>query len=140
MERFAYKKLDKYPHFMPYHIGIWEKFISNNPGFFERVDYDIKVGTGMKLPPEAEEPYKSDLIELSKKRIDVIGYKKNVIYIIEIKPRAGLQAIGQALGLQKLYDSEYSGERKTYPCIISDSELADMKDLCSKMGIIYLIA
>lgn len=139
MPRFPYKKLPKYPHLRPRDVRIWEAFISTHPLFFDRVDYDIKVGKGIELPPEAEEPYSSDMKYLTKKRIDVVGYKDTDIYIIEVKPRAGLQALGQAKGLAELYRIEGPSDRAIYPCIITDIEMPDIRELSMKMGIKYLI-
>lgn len=125
---------------MPEDVRIWEHFIFNSPGYFDAVDYDVKVGKGMELPPDAEEPYKSDMKYLSKKRIDVVGYRNSDIYIIEIKPRAGLQALGQAKGSAELYRIEGPSDRAIYPCIITDEEMPDIRELSMKMGIKYLIA
>ena len=38
-----------YPHMKPKDIHIWEQFIRANAGFFESVDYDLKVGDGVVM-------------------------------------------------------------------------------------------
>ena len=140
MITYPFKKLAKYPHLMPKDVKIWERFIDQNPDSFGLVSYDVRVGEGMKLPDDAEEPYASDMYHLSKKRIDVVGFKANEDWVIELKPRAGFTAIGQAIGLAELYYPPGESPRVIIPCIITDEEMPDIRGLCLKKGIIYLIA
>jgi len=125
---------------MPKDVKIWERFIDQNPDSFGLVSYDVRVGEGMKLPDDAEEPYASDMYHLSKKRIDVVGLKANEAWIIEVKPRAGFTAIGQALGLTELYEPEGLLFQVIHPCIITDEEMPDIRGICDRNGIVYLIA
>ena len=140
MITYPFKKLAKYPHLMPKDVKIWERFIDQNPDSFGLVSYDVRVGEGMKLPDDAEEPYASDMYHLSKKRIDVVGFVGNEAWVIELKPRAGFTAIGQALGLTELYQPEGLLFSIICPCIITDEEMPDIRGLCLKKDIIYLIA
>ena len=140
MVTYPFKKLAKYPHLMPKDVKIWERFIDQNPDSFGLVSYDVRVGEGMKLPDDAEEPYASDMYHLSKKRIDVVGFVGNEAWVIELKPRAGFTAIGQAIGLAELYYPPSGSPAVIIPCIITDEEMPDTKELCDRKGIVYLIA
>ena len=86
---------------------LWKNFLLEHKNEYNSFDYDLKVGEGTEPPSAFEESLRYDFIELSKKRIDVVGYKDDVITLFEIKPRAGLSAVGQLLGYKQLFESTY---------------------------------
>lgn len=133
--RFQYKLLSKYPHLRPEDVGIWEKFIKAQPSFYLSVDYDLKVGIPRKYPGPKDDVYRKDLEYLSRKRIDVVGYRPNDIHIIELKPHASFSAIGQVIGYTKLYEPYAPEGFFVSPVIITDEIIPDMKNLCFKLGI-----
>ena len=45
---------------------------------------------------------------LLKKRIDAVSRKENIVHIFEVKPDAGLGAIGQLLSYEILYRQEFN--------------------------------
>lgn len=102
---FPYKKIDTYAHMGPYDVALWERFMVAYPDMYETVAYDEVVGEGAIPPDEsAEDPYKKNFSHLTKFRIDVIGYRPDgSADIIELRPRAGLSAIGHALGGTHLF-------------------------------------
>ena len=100
--RFKYKLLAKYPHLKPKDIAVWELFVKCNDDFFDSVDYDYPVGegadflpTGTKTPDEREN-------KLYQRKIDVVGYVNNEVWIIEVKPKADMSTLGQILTYQAL--------------------------------------
>lgn len=135
-----YKHLLKYPHLGPEDAAIWERFIGKNPGEFKGVEYDVKVGEGRDYSQYPDDEYKADMIHLSRKRIDVVGFRHNETYVIELKPRASFSAIGQIIGLTKLYEDETLTANKILPVIITDEVLPDMLNLCGQMGVLLLLA
>ena len=140
MTKYKYEKLAKYPHLRPEETKIWERFIKNNPDFFDEVMYDVRVGEGREYP-ESEMPQVTEAMEyLSKKRIDVVGFIDDEIYVIEIKPKANLSAVGQALGLAELFREVTPLWKRVIPTIITDEILPDMEALCVKMGVVLFLA
>jgi hypothetical protein len=132
-------KLQKYPHFFPRDIAIWERFLSSYSTQFRGFDYDIKVGTG--TPPVAglgSEYIRMQAI-LSKYRIDAVGYTDTAIYIIEVKPAAGTIALGQIELYTRLYVRDYKPTRKVIGMIVTDQELPDMRQVCLERGHAYYI-
>jgi len=101
--KFNYELRHKYPHLIGEDSNIWQRFVSKYPDKFDTVDYDIHVGKGVNTDVLSEEKDKRYWAELSKKRIDIIGYKDNLITIIEVKKRATLFTLGQVLGYRFLY-------------------------------------
>ena len=137
--RFPYTALPKYSHLRPEDVAIWERFIQRYPNFYESVDYDLKVGTSREYPEAEEDEYKKDLEYLSRKRIDVVGYKGDEIHIIELKPKASFSAIGQVIGYTDLYRPFAEKGSLVSSVIITDEEIPDIKDLCFKRGILYFV-
>lgn len=140
MSKVAYKKLAKYPHLRPEDIRVWEKFISKYPDFFKEVEYDSKVGIGRDYSMYPESRIRKDMEYLSKKRVDVIGYSDDSIYVIELKPKADLKAIGEAMGYAELVRDKVGPTKRVVPMIITDVEIPDMERVCSKLGVIYIVA
>ena len=135
-----YKKKLKYPHLGPEDTAIWSRFIEKNPDFYSDVKYDVKVGEGRDYSDLPKDVYSGDLKYLSKKRIDVVALRDNEIHVIEVKPSAGLSAIGQAFGLAEIFRSTGPADKKILPVVITDQLLPDMEALCSKMGILLYLA
>lgn len=137
--RFPYKILSKYPHLRPEDARIWSDFIRSYPNFYESVDYDLKVGTPRNYPGKDDDVYKKDLEYLSRKRVDVIGYTHNEIHVIEVKPRASFEAIGQVIGYAELYGPYAPEGMLVSAVIVTDEEIPDIRDLCFRKGILYFL-
>ena len=140
MEKVPYEKLLRYPHLRAEESKIWDRFIEKNPQFFKEVIYDARVGEGRDYSDYPEDKIREDLEHLSKKRIDVVGFQKDDILVIEVKPRASLSAIGQAIGLADLYRAEAPADKRVMPAIITDETLPDMPELCRRMGVKLFLA
>ena len=105
--KFNYEIKLKYPHLLGEDKGVWERFILKYPDRFDTVDYDIHVGSGIETPGEPESKPAEQWQELTRKRIDVVGWKANFPQIIEVKKRVGLPTLGQVLGYDFLYKIEH---------------------------------
>jgi len=140
MPRLPYTKRRKYPRLRPEDVAIWERFINKNPAFYESVEYDFKVGKGRDYPPHYGHNIQKGAIFHSKKRIDVIGYRGYEIHIIEIKPKASGNALGQVVEYITLYADEYHGNETLVPVIITDIAHPDTERVASRMGIRILVA
>ena len=104
--RFKFEKLAKYPHMKPADIEIWERFIAANPKFFDTVNYDFHVGKGADFLPDDESTAEGRENRLYRKKIDVVGYFNDNVWIIEVKPEADMLALGQVLTYKKIYIEE----------------------------------
>ena len=137
--KYAFAKIPKYPHLRPEDILIWEKFIDNFPGFYESVDYDVHVGQGRDYPEVEEPKIYDDMKWLSLKRIDVVGYRKDRVDIIEVKPRAGASAVGQVEVYTDLYKEKFPDVKNLKKIIITDDMDPDTTRICGYRDIGVLI-
>ena len=130
----------KYPHIAPRDEIIWNKYIDDHPDYFSSVDYDVRVGTGQTIKAKPHAMTAEEWRAHTQKRIDVVGYKDDLIYIVELKPSASFSAIGQAVSYALLYRAEFNPKGKILPTIITDREILDVRNLCNQQGILYLTA
>lgn len=139
MPRFSPEKLARYPHMFARDVEVWERFLEKHARGYEGFDYDIKVGKG-RPSREFWDPSMKRMNEiLTKKRIDVVGYQKDQIHVIEVKPNASNEAIGQALTYANLFRKESKDLRPVVPVIVTDSEIPDMLLLTKEFGVGYII-
>ena len=134
--RFRFQKLAKYPHMKPADIEIWERFIALNPDFFDRVDYDFHVGEGADFLPSDENTAEGRENRLYRKKIDVVGYKKEEVWIIEVKPEADMLALGQVLSYKKIYAKEIGEEQPLTMAVICGSITKEMEAVFKEHSII----
>lgn len=134
-----YKRYLKYPHLSPEDSLIWNRFILRFPDYFFKVSYDLKVGKPRDYSKFPKGKIRDDLELLSRKRIDVVGWRKNQIYIMELKPSASFSALGQALGLAELFRRDFYYKEIIKPCVITNQEIPDIKELAEKQDILYFV-
>lgn len=117
---FKYEQGYWYPHMKPNDIAIWERFIKTYPTMYEKCQYDFAIG---EIPPfiqNASSVEGQKMAELYKLKIDVIGWNKGVIDLIEIKPAASASTIGQVIGYKHIYEREFFSQARVRPVIITD--------------------
>jgi len=134
-----YKKQLKYPHLKADETEIWSRFIERYPDAFKSVDYDVLVGVGADVGPEESEAMRKDIEYLTKKKIDVIGYTDDEIWVIEIRKRAGLDIVGKVVSYVELFRDVAPLDKALVGVLITDSEMPDIADLCQRMGILYFL-
>ncbi len=137
--KFNYEVRHKYPHLIGEDTEVWNKFILKFPDKFDTVNYDVHVGLGADTTPIAEESSKQYWAELTKKRIDVIGYKNNFETLIEVKNRATLFTLGQILGYRFLYLREHPDIPAVNTLIICSTISQDDIDVLKHYGINFVI-
>ena len=134
----AYTLRRKFPHLLPKEKLIWNKFLDVHQNEYESFDYDIHVGVGVELPKDVSPMIRKIALGLTRKRIDVIGYKPKSITIFEIKPDAGLSAVGQCLAYYYLYKREYKPKRTVFMRIVSTTVNRDTKSVAKAYGIFWV--
>jgi hypothetical protein len=120
-----------YPHMLPGDVAIWHSFLCKDPILRVPVAYDVHVGTPAHIPENFEPPYRYMIERLSTKRIDVVIFFPKETVVCEIKPYAGLTAIGQALCYSALFKRDFPQYPNVKPCIITDTAQIDTPHLCA---------
>jgi len=124
---------------MPDEIPIWERFLDKFPGRFERVEYDVRVGTAISVPEEIPENIKKDAQVLSLKRIDAIGWKMGKPTVLEVKRILAFTALGQAIGYPIMFAQQRQSPELPGIILIGEKIDNDMKSVLELVEIPYEI-
>lgn len=137
--KFNYEWRHKYPHLIGEDKEVWDRFILKYPVKFDTVDYDVHVGSGIDAPDEPDIKSSAQWKDLTRKRIDVVGWKADFPTIIEVKKRVGLATLGQVLGYRFLYLLEYTEISSISPLIVCSQIDKDDRDVLDHFGIQYIV-
>jgi hypothetical protein len=118
---------------------IWERFLVAYPEAYNEVVYNLKLGEGADIPEGTAENIAKDFKELTQHKIDVVGFKGNNIDIIELKPYAGVGAIGQVIGYRDLYITYINRNANPNLVVITDVLRNDTKTIAEKQNIKLII-
>jgi len=125
----------KYPHMLPVEAELWDKFLAIRRPEFIKLEYDVHVGELIDEPPGLPEYLKGMLQAVYRKRIDVVAYDPDRIYVIEVKPRAGLSAIGQVMAYKLLYQDEFTPNVPVEMRIVCERIATDIPRIAKELNI-----
>ena len=97
------------------------------------------VGKGADVEAEESEEMRKDIEYLTKKKIDVVGFTDNEIWVIEIRQRAGLDIVGKVVSYVELYRDIAPTDKALKGVLITDLKMPDVEELCQRFGIQYFL-
>jgi len=116
-------------------MGPWTEFLKSDSMPLQEVWYNVHVGQAVAVPEGSPEYMRAHAQAVSRKRIDVIGRTKKELWIIELKPHANMQAIGQALVYEDLFSGEFVKSLPTVPVIVATTCDMDILEAAKKYGV-----
>lgn len=127
-----------FPHMSPADSAVWRTFLRLGIISFTKVLYDVGVGgkaaglvpAGSDLHPMWE--------TLLKKRVDAVGFTDQEVLTIEVKPTAGMSALGQALTYSFLWNAEGRSQQKSRPCVVCSRIDLDVEALFIAYGVLVI--
>lgn len=126
-----YTATPKYPHMLPVEAELWDKFLSQRRPPFINVEYDVHVGDAPE-PPAGTPDYLLNMFKsVSQKRIDAVAHDPDVVYVIEVKPRAGLSALGQVLAYKFLYERDYKPSKPVEMRIVCERKEMNIDEVAA---------
>lgn len=137
--RVPYGHRYKYPHMKPRDVAIWERFIEALPNAYEECIYDQPLGNGETVPEGTDPEIAKDWKVLTQWKVDVVGYYNGSVDVIEVKPDAGISAIGQVKSYAYLFDQLDGDAKPVRPVIVTDRERPDMRALCAEQGVTLIV-
>lgn len=117
----------KYPHMRPREIQIWDAFIEQYGLPDGVIDYDVHLGDGVPADPAWPDWMVKMVKALSTHRLDVVVERADEVIIIEIKSVAGMSAVGQLVGYEALWLSEFGTDRPVHLVCVCEQTEADMR-------------
>lgn len=124
-----------YPHFGKGDAEVWEQWLYNYQNQITEVYYDITRGGVTIDDPEIDQAMKDGWKYTTAIKIDAIAVMATENLVCEVKPRANMGAIGQALGYTMLLDDEPINELPNTPCIITFGTTAEVQKVADAFGI-----
>lgn len=128
----------KYPHMMPADITLWQRFLRLEYWDNAKYAYDVHVGTEAPNLDQLLPEFALMGRALSTKRIDVVSFLEYATFVIEVKPYAGLSAVGQAISYPLLFKRQYPHRPNVKGMIITDHAQLDIPWLCQQLKITLL--
>jgi hypothetical protein len=125
----------QFPHLLDPDIDLWEEFLAKFGHLYTNFDYDVRVGEGRDPGPVVADKYRKMGIDLSKRRIDAVGFTNNSIDIIEITLYADLKALGQLLTYPDLYRTTFNSTYKPEPVLVCREIAPDISQAIFKNNI-----
>lgn len=136
---YKYEKMNNYPHMSVRDKEIWERFIDKYPDAYKQCQYDFHVGDAPPFNTLYDDNTDLNQDMLYRLRIDVVAGSPLGIDLIEIKPDAGVSAIGQIDNYHTLYIRDEEPQVKVGMILVTDKERPNMAYLCKQKGIKLIV-
>lgn len=128
-------KSGNYPHMFKHDIRIWERFLDAYGGQFERAAYDIALGGITPTDPTATPADALGWQYSTAKKIDAAVEGGGEVWLCEVRPDAGLAAVGSVLGYALLSEKDPWTPLPIVPTIVTDRMDGDTKLVCQEFEI-----
>lgn len=125
------KAKSRYVHMLNEDYATWSEFLKGEWNLLDEVWYDVHVGRPMHVPAGSP-AYMKDVVDgISRKRIDVIGRQGKGIFVIEVKPHANMESIGQVLTYTDLFIKEFKIHGPVQAMVVATTCDADILDIAN---------
>lgn len=127
-----------YPHFLREDTLVWTKFLQTDAHRLKEVWYDVKVGLPVFPGVGATDLERRIAAGVTRKRIDVVCHVAGGYWVVEVKPRASMLAVGQVISYVRMFNLEYAPGGQVIPVIVCDSYDQDLVDEFDELGVLVL--
>lgn len=117
---------------------VWTAFLKSGLIELKEVWYDVRVGTAVKVEDSPGDLSGRISRGLTRKRIDCVARVGGGLWIIEVKPRANMYAVGQVITYARLFSREYDSPGAVQPVIICGSYDEDLLDEFDELGVLVI--
>jgi hypothetical protein len=118
---------------------VWSRFLAASPQKIDRVWYDVRVGEAIPGSFVAD-PMKRRIADgVLKKRIDVVCKVGGGYWVVEIKPVADMQALGQIQTYTRLFLKEFKPDGECWPVIVADTADPDILSTAFDAGVLVMV-
>lgn len=118
---------------------MWTRFLKEQQFGIKEVWYDVHVGVDVLGAGAVDALSGSISRGLTRKRIDVVASVGGGYWIIEVKPRADMQAIGQAIVYSRLFVREKKPDGLVIPMVVCDEVDEDIVSFIDDLGVAVLV-
>jgi len=127
-----------YPHMSKHDAVIWERFLQQYAPRIAGVAYDVALG-GVVIDEALGDPasrlgwqYTTAL------KVDAVALLDRECWVIEVRPRANVAAIGSALCYVQMAKRDGFTSRPLVPVVVTDSTTPDIRYCAEQLGVMLL--
>lgn len=118
---------------------IWQRFQARFKDDFKSFYFNVRVGEPMRPITELTPEIAKMAEDLTRRRIDVVGEKAGLWWLIEIRPSAGPGAFGQVMMYQTLWNLDPPDERPSIPVLVTDRTDYNVVATAQAQGILLIV-
>ena len=131
-------KSGRYPHMFKHDISIWERFLDAYGGQFTAAAYDVALGGITTDDPDASPELVKGWQYSTAKKIDAAVRNEEEVWLCEVRPDAGLAAVGSVIGYALLSEVDPWTPLPLVPVIVTDRMDGDTKLVCRELEILVI--
>lgn len=120
-------------------IAVWERFLLSPFNILTEVIYDVKVGDGIPSGENGDEDLRRDWRQLTMLRIDAVGERSGETWVIEVKVRQNLSAVGQLIAYEFLYRQAFRPVGRLKMVLVCERENPQLSGLYIERGIAVIV-
>jgi len=121
---------------LPADWSTWTQFLESGLMRIDELWYDVHVGRPIDLPDDSPDFLIKVAMGVSRKRIDVVARCRDVIHIVEVKPHANMESVGQIITYRNLFMAEFDIWQKIIGTVVAKTADADILDTALKQGVV----
>jgi hypothetical protein len=125
----------KYPGMSPREVLIYKAWLRLHQTAYDRFDYNVLVGNGTDPGVAFPQVYRDQYIRNTQKRMDIVAYKGQQPFILEVKDRATASSMSQLLTYKALWPVTFPGTPAPILVLITNRVTADMPMVLDASGI-----
>ena len=128
-----------FPHLLPLDRELWIDFLDLPANVYKDYQYDVKVGDGRDPGPDFPDHIRQMALNISRRRIDAIGFTGTTPTIIEISTNAGLTQLGQLMAYPCLYKIQIPESPEPQRLLVAREIETDIEPVLRNQRIPFLI-
>jgi hypothetical protein len=128
-------KTGHYPHLAKHDSAIWERFLDRFAADFDLAAYDVALG-GFLLDDQAgSEDERLGWRYSTALKVDVVLSREGEVWVVEVKPQAGVSALGGALCYATMAERDGFTADTIVPAVVTDRASPDIRYCAAQLGV-----
>ena len=123
------------PHAASNDLPLWERFQDQYGKEFSGFYFDCSLGTPAVVPEGTEANLEKMWTRITSKRIDVVGVREDIYWIIELRPQAAAGALGTIITYRELWRSAPPDSKPFIGVIVTDYPDPDLLVMAAQQDI-----
>ena len=131
-------KTGHYPHMAPRDRVIWERFLDQYTPRLAGVAYDVALGGIVIDPAAGDHATRLAWQYTTALKVDAIALTQDACWVIEVRPEAGVSALGAVLCYVAMARVDTFTSRPLIPVVVTDRTSPDIQYCARELGVTLL--